>query len=99
MSQTAQWHYAEGGATKGPFSADQMAAMIQSGTIGSQTQVWSPTMAAWAPLSQSPLAAQMPPRPAPASASAAAMPGGGYASPQAAMHSAGQHAADRKSVV
>ena len=60
MSQTAQWHYAEGGATKGPFSAEQMAALIQNGTIAAQTQVWSPTMAAWAPLSQSPLAGQVP---------------------------------------
>ena len=60
MSQTAQWHYAEGGATKGPFSAEQMAALVQNGTIAAQTQVWSPTMTAWAPLSQSPLAGQVP---------------------------------------
>ena len=93
MSQTAQWHYAEGGATKGPFSAEQMAALIQNGTIAAHTQVWSPTMAAWAPLSQSPLAAQMPPRPSQTSPSAAGVPGGGYPSAQAAMHSAGQHAA------
>ena len=98
MSQTAQWHYAEGGATKGPFSAEQMAAMIQSGTIGPQTQVWSQAMGAWAPLAQSPLAGQAPPRPPQAPPSAAGMPpagmsGVGYPSAQAAMHSAGQHAA------
>ncbi len=93
MSQATQWHYADAGATKGPFSADQMAAMVQSGTIGMHTQVWSPTMAGWAPLAQSPLAAHMPQRPPPAPPSAPGMPGGGYPSAQAAMHSAGQHAA------
>ena len=60
MSQSAQWHYAEGSATKGPFSVEQMAALVQNGTITAQTQVWSPTMAAWAALSQSPLAGQVP---------------------------------------
>ena len=65
MSQTAQWHYAEGGATKGPFSADQMAALVQNGTIAGHTQIWSPTMAAWAPLSQSPLAMLLGGGPAP----------------------------------
>ena len=93
MSQTVQWHYAEGGASKGPFTTEQMAAMVRSGMIGAQTQVWSPAMGAWAPLAQSPLAGQVPLQPPGPPPAGAGMPGGGYPSAQAAMHGAGQHAA------
>jgi len=57
MSQgPAQWHYAEGGQQRGPFSADQMAAMARAGTIAGATPVWTAGMAGWLPFSQSPLA-------------------------------------------
>ncbi len=86
----ARWHYADGAAQKGPFTLEQIAALVHDGTIGPSTLVWSPDMPGWLPFAQSPLAAQSPlpqqasrppgyppsnpPRPAPRPAMGAAPP-------------------------
>ena len=66
----AAWHVAVNGQTRGPFSAQQMAAGISSGEVTSETLVWSNGMAAWQPAGQVPplassFQAQPPPPPAP----------------------------------
>lgn len=50
---------------QGPHAADQMAALVRNGTVGSATLVWSPGMAGWVAIAQSALAAQIPPGTAP----------------------------------
>jgi len=57
---TNLWYYGAGTEQKGPFTLEQMAALIQAGVIGAATLVWSPGMATWAPFSDSPLAQEMP---------------------------------------
>ncbi len=42
-----QWHLAENGATKGPFGAGDLQAMVLAGSFSRATQVWSAGMAAW----------------------------------------------------
>jgi len=68
------WYLAEGGQTRGPFSADQLAAGIQQGQVGASSMVWCAGMPGWSPAGQVPqLAAYFqpsappPPPPPPAS--------------------------------
>lgn len=56
IDNVGQWHYMDNGIQKGPFSTDQMAALVKTGVVGPPTLVWSPGMSGWAALSQSPLA-------------------------------------------
>lgn len=76
MSQAGagQWHYTDQGGQKGPFSVEQMAALVRAGTVRGDTMVWSAGMAGWVPLSASPLAGQLGVPPAPPGAAAAASP-------------------------
>ena len=48
------WHVAVNGQTRGPFSAEQMAAGISSGEVTTATLVWSNGMASWQPAGQVP---------------------------------------------
>lgn len=65
-SSAVQWHYMDAARQQqGPHGADQMAALVRNGTVGSATLVWSPGMAGWVAYAQSALAAQMPPGAAP----------------------------------
>src|SRR5262249_30854083 len=60
------WYYAAGNEQKGPFSWDQMGALIQGGTIGPDTLVWSPSLSSWTPAAQTALASlASAPQPAP----------------------------------
>ena len=63
-----QWHLAEGGATKGPFSETDLAAMATNGSLTRATQVWSAGMDGWKAAGDTELArlfAQVPPPPPP----------------------------------
>jgi uncharacterized membrane protein YhaH (DUF805 family) len=62
-----QWHYMDNGVQKGPFSTDQMVALVKAGVVGPPTQVWNPGMPGWAAMSQSPLASTVMIPPAPLS--------------------------------
>ena len=64
-----QWHLAENGATKGPYSESDLAGLVASGALTRTTMVWSAGMDGWKPAADTPLArlfAQMPPPPPPA---------------------------------
>jgi GYF domain 2 len=50
------WYYGAGSEQKGPFTADQLRALIQTGAITATTLIWSQGMAGWVPLAQSPFA-------------------------------------------
>jgi membrane protease subunit (stomatin/prohibitin family) len=61
-----QWHVAENGATKGPFSEAELAAKITGGALTRDSMVWSAGMDGWKPAAETPLArlfAQVPPPP------------------------------------
>lgn len=60
MSQAGagQWHYIDQSGQKGPFSVEQMAALVRAGTVRADTMVWTAGMAGWVPFARSPLAAQ-----------------------------------------
>ena len=65
------WHVAVAGQTKGPFTPEQLAAMIASGEVRGASMVWTPGMQAWSPASTVPqlagyFAAMTPPPPPPA---------------------------------
>jgi len=61
-----QWHLAENGATKGPFSEADLTALIANGSLTRATHVWSPGMDGWKTAAETDLArlfAQVPPPP------------------------------------
>ncbi|WGV16369.1 SPFH domain-containing protein [Fuscovulum ytuae] len=63
-----QWHIAENGATKGPFSEADLAAMVANGSLTRATQVWAAGMEGWKPAAETDLArifTQVPPPPPP----------------------------------
>ena len=62
------WHLADNGATKGPFSEADLAAMAASGTLTRATQVWTAGQDAWKPAADTDLArlfTMVPPPPPP----------------------------------
>lgn len=64
-----QWHLAENGATKGPYSEADLAGLVASGALTRATMVWSAGMEGWKPAAETALArlfAHMPPPPPPA---------------------------------
>jgi uncharacterized membrane protein YhaH (DUF805 family) len=71
-----QWHYSDHGGQKGPFTVEQMAALVRAGTVRGDTLVWSAGMTGWEQLSRSPLAPQLGVPPAVAGASGPANPDG-----------------------
>jgi membrane protease subunit (stomatin/prohibitin family) len=63
-----QWHLADNGATKGPFSESDLATMAANGSLTRATQVWSAGMDGWKPAAETELSrlfAQVPPPPPP----------------------------------
>jgi len=70
-----QWYYSVGGQNLGPFSPDQMRAFLAAGTVSANTMVWASPMQAWAPLSQTELAAPQAPGVAPRQAAQPQRPG------------------------
>ena len=68
-SSARAWHVAENGATKGPFSDSDLAAMAASGGITRASQVWTAGQDGWKPAGDTDLArlfAMVPPPPPPA---------------------------------
>ncbi len=64
-----EWHLAENGATKGPFSEAQLAGLVSSGQLARGTMVWAQGMEGWKAASETELDrlfSQMPPPPPPA---------------------------------
>ena len=62
------WHLAENGATKGPFSEGDLAAMAANGALTRASQVWTPGQDAWKSAAETDLArlfAMVPPPPPP----------------------------------
>ncbi|HRK43614.1 MAG TPA: DUF4339 domain-containing protein, partial [Gemmobacter sp.] len=60
------WHVAENGATKGPFSETDLAAMAQSGALTRGSMVWAAGMEGWKPAAETELSrlfAMVPPPP------------------------------------
>lgn len=49
------WYYGSGTEPKGPFTRHQMEGLVQAGTIGPATLVWTSSMPDWLPLGQSQL--------------------------------------------
>lgn len=75
MADGSRWYYVAGNERKGPVSADQIAVLIDTGTIDGETLVWTDGMTGWLPLRETPLRDEAPvpprlppraPRPAPA---------------------------------
>ena len=67
------WHVAVNGATQGPFSEAQLAAMASAGTLDTDAQVWTAGQAGWTAAGQTELSklfAHMPPPPPPGKAGA-----------------------------
>ncbi|MFE3837798.1 SPFH domain-containing protein [Pseudogemmobacter sonorensis] len=61
-----QWHLAENGATRGPFSESELAAMALSGALTRASLVWSAGMEGWKPAAETALSRiflQVPPPP------------------------------------
>ena len=48
--QAAGWFYQANNDRKGPFSSEQMSALLMAGAITEHTKVWSETLAEWTPL-------------------------------------------------
>jgi len=63
QQEARMWHYSDAGGQKGPFSAEQMAALIRAGTVQPTTLVWTAGMPGWLPMARTPLAAQAAPPP------------------------------------
>ena len=60
------WHLAENGATKGPFSESELAAMAAAGTLTGASMVWTAGQDGWKPAAETELSrllAQVPPPP------------------------------------
>ena len=51
--QTSEWRVAIRGEQRGPFTLDQLRAMIADGRLPAETLVWKPGMANWTPLASS----------------------------------------------
>jgi membrane protease subunit (stomatin/prohibitin family) len=67
----AMFHVNVNGASQGPYTVQQVASGVSSGTVGPQTMVWTQGMAQWMPAGQVPALAQLfsgaaPPPPPPA---------------------------------
>ena len=64
-----QWHLAENGATKGPYTVGDLPALVASGSLTRTTQVWTAGQDGWKPAHQTDLsnlfAATPPPPPPP----------------------------------
>jgi membrane protease subunit (stomatin/prohibitin family) len=62
------WHVADNGATKGPFTEADLAAMAANGSLSRSSQVWTAGQEAWKPAAETELArlfAMVPPPPPP----------------------------------
>lgn len=77
-----QWFYSVGGESRGPFSPEQMRALVASRTIDGTTLIWSSPMPEWLPLARTEFAqhsaqpAASPSAPPPTAAPTAAPAGG-----------------------
>lgn len=61
MTKAEDWYYgSEADGQRGPFSREQMSALLQAGVLNATTLLWNPTLPNWIPLGQSALAAEMP---------------------------------------
>ncbi len=103
MSQSAglQWHYLVGSEQKGPFSVEQMAALVHAGTVTDGTLVWAAGMAGWVPFAESPLGRGVPPpapgmRPSPGAGYGSAQTGGQFTSQNAGAFATSVHDAARR---
>ncbi|MCL4065600.1 SPFH domain-containing protein [Pseudomonas sp. GX19020] len=64
-----EWHLAENGATKGPFTEAQLSGLAASGQLARGTMVWAQGMEGWKPAAETELArlfSHLPPPPPPA---------------------------------
>ncbi len=65
----AQWHIAEGGQSRGPFAQSSLLAMIQSGELTRDTQMWTAGQDGWKPAGEidalASMFVQIPPPPPP----------------------------------
>ena len=64
-----EWHLAENGATKGPYTEAQLSGLAASGQLGRGTMVWAQGMEGWKPAAETELArlfSHLPPPPPPA---------------------------------
>lgn len=55
----SHWYYMSGSEQNGPVPLDQMRALAGSGAIMRDTLVWTDSMAAWQPIAETPLMAQL----------------------------------------
>jgi hypothetical protein len=65
------WHVLVNGVSQGPYTEAQLREQIAQGTLTRDALIWNASMAAWAAVSQTPLAATPPPPPPPPPASPA----------------------------
>jgi hypothetical protein len=72
-----QWYIANGGRQEGPYSDEQLRALIASGKVGADTLVWSTGMENWTKAAAIPglIGSGQRPPPIPASAAAPPLPG------------------------
>lgn len=73
MSDGQTWYYAENGEQRGPFTEDEMTALVRDGALASETLVWNPGLTEWTALRGTSLGALLPatpPLPPPAAAGA-----------------------------
>src|SRR5262245_15728086 len=54
-SRSPEWFYLIGDQRKGPFTVEQLRAILAKGVVGRQVQVWNPAMPAPVPASQLPV--------------------------------------------
>lgn len=54
MGQTSEWRIAVKGEQRGPFTLDQVRAMIAEGRLPADTLAWRPGMGNWAPMASVP---------------------------------------------
>src|ERR1700722_9806285 len=71
-----QWYIANGGRQEGPYSDEQLRALIASGKVGGDTLVWSTGMENWTKAEAIPGLIGSAPRPPPIPSSRAALPPG-----------------------
>ena len=60
QAAVVEWYYLDEGAEKGPVAPDRMRVLIEMGTIGGDTLVWSDGMSDWLPARDSDLRAALP---------------------------------------
>jgi hypothetical protein len=78
--QSVSWYYQAGDDRKGPFTSDQISALLSVGAVNEHTKVWSEALAEWTPLFKTELRAllgdrpvappSLPPQPEPSAAPA-----------------------------